>query len=90
MYEIIWLEEAKADLDFWVKKDQIIIKRIKLLLENLATTPEYGIGKPEKLKHKFSGYFSRRINLEHRLIYKVLHDTKQVWIISCKGHYQNN
>ncbi len=90
MYEIIWLEEAKADLDFWVKKDQIIIKRIKLLLENLANTPEYGIGKPEKLKHKFSGYFSRRINLEHRLIYKVLHDTKQVWIISCKGHYQNN
>ena len=89
MYKIIWLEEAKADFDFWMKKDTLIIKRIKLLLENLATTPESGIGKPEKLKHKFSGYFSRRINLEHRLIYKVLHDTKQVWIISCKGHYHN-
>ena len=90
MYELIWLEEAKEDFGFWMKQDKLIVKRIKLLLESVAIAPESGIGKPEKLKHKFSGYCSRRINLEHRLIYKVLHDKKQVWIISCKGHYVGN
>ena len=72
MYKITLLEEAKADLGFWIKNDKQMVKRIKTLLENISTNPESGIGKPEKLKHKFSGYFSRRINSEHRLIYKVL------------------
>jgi toxin YoeB len=84
VYQIIWENDAKADFVFWIKTDKLIIKRIESLINSIASS------KPEKLKHKFSGYWSRRINLEHRLIYKVLHDKQQVWIVSCKGHYSNN
>jgi toxin YoeB len=87
-YQIIWLDEAKIDFAFWIKTDKSIVKRIELLIDSISNTPEFGIGKPEKLKHKFSGYWSRRINLEHRLIYKVLYDKKQALIISCKDHYK--
>ena len=90
IYQIIWEDEARGDFAFWIKTDKLIIKRIELLIDSIASTPESGIGKPEKLKYKFTGYWSRRINLEHRLIYKVLHDKKQVWVLSCKGHYSNN
>ena len=89
MYKITLLEDAKADLGFWIKNDKQMVKRIKTLLENISTNPESGIGKPEKLKHKFSGYFSRRINSEHRLIYKILEEKKEVIIISCKGRYKS-
>ncbi len=90
IYQIIWDDEATADFAFWIKTDKLIVKRIELLIDSIARTPEFGIGKPEKLKHKLTGYWSRRINLEHRIIYKVLHDKKQAWVVSCKGHYRNN
>jgi toxin YoeB len=90
IHQIVWLDDAKADFAFWIKTDKLIVKRIESLIDSIESTPESGIGKPEGLKHKFSGYWSRRINLEHRLIYKVLHDKKQVLIVSCKGHYSNN
>ena len=89
VYQIIWDDDAREDFAFWIKTDKIIIKRIESLTDSIASNPESGIGKPEKLKYKFSGYWSRRINLEHRLIYKVLHDKKPVQIVSCKGHYSN-
>ena len=89
MYKIILLEETKAGLGFWIKNDKQMVKRIKTLLENISINPESGIGKPEKLKHKFSGYFSRRINSEHRLIYKILEEKKEVIIISCRGDYKS-
>lgn len=89
VYQIIWEDDAKAEFAFWLKTDKLIVKRIESLIDSIASSPEFGIGKPERLKHKFSGYWSRRINLEHRLIYKVLHDKKQVRIVSCKGHYSN-
>ena len=80
VYQIIWEDDAKADFAFWIKTDKLLIKRIESLTDSIASNPESGIGKPEKLKYKFSGYWSRRINLEHRLIYKVLHDKKPVQI----------
>jgi toxin YoeB len=89
LYQIIWDDDAREDFAFWIKTDKLIAKRIESLTDSIASSPEFGIGKPEKLKHKFSGYWSRRINLEHRLIYKVLYDKKQVWIVSCKGHYNS-
>jgi toxin YoeB len=89
VYQIIWEDDAKADFAFWIKTDKLLIKRIESLTDSIASKPESGIGKPEKLKYKFSGYWSRRINLEHRLIYKVLDDKKPVQIVSCKGHYSN-
>jgi len=90
MYKIIWEDEAKEDFVFWQKMDKSIAGRIRLLINSIESDPEFGIGKPERLKQKFSGFWSRRITLEHRLIYKVLQDKKQVWVISCKGHYNNN
>jgi toxin YoeB len=87
IYQIQWLEEAKSDLAFWLKNDKSMVKRIEHLVENIAISPEAGLGKPARLKHKLNGYWSRRINLEHRLIYKISTDTREVWIISCKGHY---
>lgn len=90
IYQVIWLDEARVDFTFWIKNDKLIVKRIEALINSIESNPEFGIGKPEKLRHKFSGYWSRRINLEHRLIYKVLSDKKQVWIVSCKGHYRQS
>lgn len=89
MYQVIWDDEAKGDFVFWQKNDKSIVKRIELLISSMVSNPEFGIGKPERLKHKFSGYWSRRINLEHQLIHKVLHDKRQIWIVSCKGHYND-
>ena len=52
--------------------DKIVLKKVNSLLEEILDTPFSGVGKPEALKHELSGYWSRRINREHRLIYKVL------------------
>ena len=52
--------------------DKIVLKKVNSLLEQILDTPFSGVGKPEALKHELSGYWSRRINREHRLIYKVL------------------
>jgi toxin YoeB len=89
MHQIIWLDKAKEDFSFWLKNDKMISLRIEKLISSILESPELGIGKPEKLKNKFSGYWSRRINIAHRLIYKILHDRKQIIIISCKGHCSN-
>lgn len=67
------------------KKDQVMIKKIKTLIEAIQQDPFEGIGRPEALKYNFQGYWSRRINLEHRLIYEVKDD--RIVIVSCKGHY---
>ncbi|NDB84439.1 MAG: Txe/YoeB family addiction module toxin [Alphaproteobacteria bacterium] len=87
-YKIIWEESAKRDFAFWLRVDKLIVKRIELLISAIEEDPEFGIGKPEKLKHKFLGYFSRRITLEHRIIYKILQKSKEVIILTCKGHYE--
>ena len=55
---------------YWQTTDKKILKRIKLLIKDIQRTPHEGIGKPEPLKHGLSGYWSRRINDEHRIVYK--------------------
>ena len=79
--------ESKAFEDFtnWLKEDRSIYKKIIILIKDINRSPFLGIGKPEKLKHELSGYWSRRINREHRLVYKVEND--EIIIISCKYHY---
>ena len=62
-----------------------VFKKIVKLIKEISRNPFEGIGKPEALKHEYSGYWSRRITEEHRLIYKV--DNNEIIIISCKGHY---
>ena len=63
------------------------IPEINDLIKNILRNPFSGIGKPEQLKSALSGYWSRRITKEHRLVYKVLED--EIIIISCKYHYDN-
>jgi toxin YoeB len=62
-----------------------IVQRIKTLIRDIDHDPFRGIGKPEPLKGNWAGYWSRRIDQEHRLIYKVTQE--QILIVKCKGHY---
>lgn len=80
--------EANAFQDFteWSKLDKKIYKRIVELIKDICRQPFTGIGKPEPLKHELKGYWSRRINDTHRLVYKV--SEEDVIIISCKYHYE--
>lgn len=75
-------------MDYFKKtNNQIILKKIKQILESIQETPYEGIGKPEQLKYNLSGLWSRRINLEHRLVYEVLEKDSVILIHSLKGHY---
>jgi toxin YoeB len=87
MREIVFLPKAWNDLGWWAKNDLKAIKKIYSLLESTAKSPFEGIGQPEALKSNYSGYWSRRINLEHRIVYKV--EENRIVIFSLWGHYQN-
>jgi len=79
-------QTALKDFKFWVKKDRKKAKRIIELLEDIDKNPFDGIGKPEALKYQLQGKWSRRIDLEHRLVYSIENDT--IVIYSCKYHYK--
>ena len=86
VYHLDFSDQAKKDIDFHKKSgNKVILKKLFVLLNELTEHPFEGTGKPETLKHNLTGYWSRRINLEHRLIYKVLEDN--ILIYSAKGHY---
>lgn len=78
-------DESWADYVFWQENDKRFIKRINELIKEIERSPFTGTGKPEPLKHHLSGYWSRRINEEHRLIYRVEQD--RMIILSCRYHY---
>lgn len=86
MLEILFMPSAWIDLGWWVQNDIKLVKKIYQVLENTSKTPFEGIGQPEALKANYSGYWSRRINLEHRIIYKVEGDI--IIVFSLKGHYK--
>lgn len=82
----LFSDDAWNDYLYWQKYDKIKIKRINNLIKSIERDSySNGIGKPEPLKHNLSGYWSRRINDEHRIIYKV--DDNNIYIASCKDHY---
>jgi toxin YoeB len=85
MRDLHLIPEAIQDLSWWVKNDLKTVKKIFELLENTCQTPFEGLGKPEPLKSNFSGYWSRRINQEHRMVYKV--ESDKIVIYSLHGHY---
>lgn len=85
MREILFENAASEGLFYWAAYNLKMLKRIIQLIENIRKTPFTGIGKPEPLKHQLKGFWSRRINDEHRLIYKVTQDL--IIIVSCKFHY---
>ena len=84
--EIKFTDTAYEDLEHWKStRNSKILKRIRELLEAIQQDPFKGIGKPEALKHNWSGYWSRRINREHRIIYKV--ETDIIKVYSLRHHY---
>ena len=86
MRNIIFTPGAYADYIDWLKTDKKLFIKITSLIREAAKTPGEGTGKPELLKHEYSGHWARRINKEHRLVYTV--SDKEVKIISCKYHYK--
>lgn len=72
--KLIFSDHAWEEYLYWQATDQKILARINMLIKDIKRSPFKGIGKPEALKHGFSGYWSRRINDEHRLVYKVTDD----------------
>lgn len=81
----VFVDESLEDYLYWQKNDKKKVKRIKDLLKDISRTPFTGIGKPEPLKHKYSGFWSGRIDDEHRLIYRVAED--EIQIVKCRHHY---
>lgn len=83
--KLIFSENAWADYQYWVQTDKKILKRVNALIQDIQRSPFSGIGKPEPLKYGLSGYWSRRINDEHRIVYKFLDDS--IFIAQIRYHY---
>jgi len=81
----IFVDESWEDYLYWQQSDKKILHRINDLIKDIGRHPNTGLGKPEPLKHKYKGYWSRRITEEHRLIYQVRRD--EILILKCRFHY---
>jgi toxin YoeB len=84
--KITFTENAWLDYLWLQDNDKKLLKRVNLLIKESLRNPFEGIGKPEPLKANLSGYWSRRINSEHRLVYEILEE--ELIVISCRFHYQ--
>lgn len=85
MRQVAFTPTAFKEYNDWFEDNPKIIERIKMLVREINNEPFKGLGKPEPLRGNWSGYWSRRIDQEHRLIYKV--SESQILIVKCKGHY---
>lgn len=83
--KFIFVDESWEDYKYWQKTNIKYVKKINDLLKYISRTPFTGIGKPEALKYKYKGFWSRRIDNEHRLIYAVRDD--EILIAKCRFHY---
>ncbi|HBP42959.1 MAG: Txe/YoeB family addiction module toxin [Vreelandella alkaliphila] len=83
--KLIFAEHAWEDYLYWQKTDKKVLSRINKLIKETQREPFGGVGKPEPLKHGLAGYWSRRINEEHRMIYKVTDDA--LLIAQLRYHY---
>jgi toxin YoeB len=81
----VFVDESWDDYIYWQKTDKKIVEKINRLLKDISHTPFSGIGKPEPLKFKYKGFWSRWIDGEHRLIYQVKDD--EILIAKCRYHY---
>ena len=82
---LAWTKNAWDDYLYWQQTDKKTLSRIHKLIQNILRTPFEGLGDPEPLKHQLSGFWSRRIDKEHRLVYQIS-DT-HLTIIQCRYHY---
>lgn len=80
-------DKGWEDYQYWIQTDKKIVKRINSLLEDIKRNPSdsNGLGKPERLKENYQGYFSRRITSEHRLVYKLIDNL--IIVAQCRFHY---
>ncbi|MCV6607421.1 MAG: Txe/YoeB family addiction module toxin [Campylobacterales bacterium] len=78
-------DKAWEDYLYWQQNDIQILKKINRLIKEIEKNSLEGIGEPELLKYNWSGYWSRRITREHRLVYKIQGDV--LWVAQCKYHY---
>lgn len=84
--KVVFSDRAWSDYLWWQQQDRKLLKRINHLIQDVRRNGNEGIGKPEPLKHGFQGYWSRRINDEHRLVYKLVDD--EIRVASCRYHYE--
>ena len=84
--KVVFSARGWDDYLWWQQQDRKLLKRINQLIQDVMRNGNEGIGKPEPLKHGFQGYWSRRINDEHRLVYKVVED--EVRVAACRYHYE--
>lgn len=85
MRNVAFTKNAFSEYNQWFADDMKMVARIQELIRDIDRNSFKGIGKPEPLKGNWTGYWSRRIDLEHRLVYKV--SETQILIVKCKGHY---
>ncbi len=85
MKHLVFHQAAWEDYLYWQEQDKKILRRINLLIKDIERSPYQGIGKPEALRHNLSGWWSRRINDEHRIIYRIKDDGLQ--LASLRYHY---
>jgi len=83
--KLIWATEAWQDYLYWQENDKRTVGKINDLIKEIRRTPFLGKGKPEPLRHALSGLWSRRISLEHRLLYTVTDEA--ILIVACRYHY---
>jgi toxin YoeB len=83
--KLIFDEQAWEDYQYWIATDKKILKRINKLIKDIQRTSYDGIGDPEPLKYDWSGFWSRRITKEHRLVYTV--ESNSILIPQCRFHY---
>ncbi len=82
---LAWADHAWDDYLYWQEIDKKMLKRINALIKDIQRQPFAGLGDPEPLKHNWSGYWSRRIDREHRLVYRVENET--IFVVQCRYHY---
>ncbi len=87
--KVVWDRQAWAEYVAWQAQDTKVVVRINILIAECQRHPFSGTGKPEPLKRNLSGWWSRRITSEHRLVYRVsgTGDTQALEILSCRYHY---
>ena len=81
----VFSKTAWEEYLYWQTEDKKVLKRINDLIKDIERNGNTGNGKPEGLKHELSGFWSRRITEEHRLIYSL--DDKNIYVVGCRGHY---
>jgi toxin YoeB len=85
--KLLFSEQAWEDYQHWMATDKKVAKRINQLIRDTARDPFRGIGKPEPLRHLLKGYWSRRINEEHRMVYRVKEGV--LMLAQLRHHYKN-